>query len=466
MIKLLFLILLLSCNDVSLTNDPVWGCMDSEACNYNPDANRDNNLCEYTIDEIFDCDGECLLEIDCLGECDGSAIIDCSGICGGDAQLDVCGECNGTELDSTACECETEFDCAGVCGGDAQLDECGECNGSGILPGACDCEGNISDCTGVCGGTGIIDCAGICNGESVVDIDGNCCFQSELHECGYCDGLNQYEIIDDWSIIFEDEFNGSEIDQNKWNFELLPAYTFNNEEQAYTSRQENAFIEDGNLIIRALRENYIFVDSVSGYESLAQYTSARLNTKLKGDFKPLTCSDCGGGEVKVEVKAKLPAGLGTWPAIWMLPTYNVYGGWPSSGEIDIMEHGPSTTGLNMVVSSVHTTLNNHSQNTAISSFQNIDNATDEFKIYRLIWSESRLITQVENTDGSFNSLNVLDFQDNGTGPAYFPFDQEFHILLNLAIGGLMGGNIENQSFPQEFLIDYVKVYQRGCNENE
>ena len=131
-----------------------------------------------------------------------------------------------------------------------------------------------------------------------------------------------------------------------------------------------------------------------------------------------------------------------------------------------MEHGPSTTGMNMVVSSVHTGLNNHTQNTAISSFQNIDNAIDEFKIYRLIWSENRLVTQVENDDGSFYIWNVLDFQDNGTGPAYFPFDQEFHILLNLAIGGLMGGDIENQSFPQEFLIDYVKVYQRGCNEEE
>jgi beta-glucanase (GH16 family) len=306
-----------------------------------------------------------------------------------------------------------------------------------------------------------MDCTGTCGGLSVLDINGNCCLESDLHECGYCSNLDGYDMPGDWTIIFEDNFDDSDIDESKWNFEEWPAYMFNNEEQAYTSRSENAYTENGNLVIKALRENYTYINDITGEESPAQYTSARLNTKLKGDFEPLVCDECGGGGIKVEIKAKLPSGYGTWPAIWMLPTYNVYGGWPSSGEIDIMEHGPSTTGGNNIISSVHTSLNNHTLNTQISGSQLVDNATEEFKIYSLIWTENTINIDVDNVDGS-DDWDVLYFEDNGSGPAYFPFDQEFHLLLNLAIGGLMGGDIDNQSFPQEFLIDYVRVSQMGC----
>ena len=446
MIKLFLLFLFFSCEKVSLESDPRWGCLNSDACNFNVNANRDDGSCIFS-EENYDCSGNCIAEDEC-------------GVCGGDGP-DVGYDCeeNCIEEDTEENELdENGYDCAEICGGDAYLDDCGQCSeGYSGHP-----ENSDKDCEGNCFGDAVVDCAGECNGTSVFDISGNCCLEVQLHECGYCNNQDEYEIPGDWTVVFEDQFNESEIDQSKWNFEEWPPYAFNNEEQAYTSREENAHIEDGKLVIRALREtNFECIDQTTGETIPSQYTSARLNTKLRGDFKPLVCNECGGGGIKVEVKAKLPSGYGTWPAIWMLPTYNMYGGWPASGEIDIMEHGPSTTGSNNIVSSVHTSLNNHAQNTQITASQLVENATEEFKIYTLVWTENSINIDVDNVDGS-EDWDILYFEDNGSGPAYFPFDQDFHLLLNLAVGGSMGGYIDNQSFPQEFLIDYVKVSQMGC----
>ena len=165
----------------------ISGCMDQNACNYNSSATEDDNSCIYP-EENFDCYGNCIVNIDCNGDCGGIVVEDACGICGGDSS--VCTDCLGI-VDGTA-----EYDCNGVCDGDAIIDECGVCGGNGIESSACDCEGNTIDACGICNGPGAIlecgcenlpngscdcdgnieDCTGICGGDAVID------------ECGICNG--------------------------------------------------------------------------------------------------------------------------------------------------------------------------------------------------------------------------------------------------------------------------------------
>jgi len=440
-ILLVSLIFIFSCEKNLITSNPIWGCTDKDACNYDSGANRDDESCIFSEDG-YDCDGICIEETSDGCEC---------GIL-----IDECGECGGGgPEDHYDCDdnCISELDCLGQCGGDASEDCMGECNGGAIM-----------DCSGICNGTALEDCYGICNGGAIEDVNQNCCDISELTDCGICSGLEEYNIPDSWTVIFEDNFDGLEVDQSIWKIENWEAGRYNQEQQAYTSRSDNLYIENGSLVIRALRENYTHIDTVSGIESPAQYTSARLNTKSNIDFGPLDCGSCGGGEIKVEVRAKLPDGNGTWPAIWMLPTYDVYGGWPSSGEIDLMEHAPGTTGINNILSSLHTDSYNFTENTQISETVFISDATTNYLTYTLNWMNGSLYMEIYNEE-TLESYSSVSFSDNGQGPASWPFDQQFHLLLNLAIGGNMGGsNIDNGSFPQHFYIDYVRVSQRGCIE--
>ena len=447
----ILIFLLFSCDKTPITTTPVWGCMDSAACNYNPDANRDDESCFFESD-FYNCDGQCIAETSDGCECGEIS--------------DSCGECNGNGPDEHYdCDgnCISELDCSGECGGSLVIDCNGDCGGMASLDCSGECGGSlIIDCNGECGGSAVEDCSGICNGNYIEDPDNNCCDPYSLNECGYCMGYgpDESEFYDNLEILFEDNFDGSSIDETKWNFELWDAGAFNQELQKYTSSSDNAFIENGNLIIRALRENSL-VDSSSQGSTPYEYTSARLTTQGKVDFRPFECGLCGGGEIIVEVRAKLPSGAGTWPAIWMLPTYSVYGGWPASGEIDIMEHAPSTTGLDNVLSSVHTSAYNFTQNTQISNGPiYIEGATDEFKTYMLTWSQNELEAEVMLTNSTL--VQTMSHEDEQNGSPFWPFDQDFFILLNLAIGGNMGGDVDNGSFPQDFEIDYVRVSQRGC----
>ena len=214
------------------------------------------------------------------------------------------------------------------------------------------------------------------------------------------------------------------------------AGTFNDELQSYTSTSNNAFIEDNHLVIRSLRENSL-IDSTNENSIPYEYTSARLTTQYKVDFQPIACGACGGGEIEVEVRAKLPSGVGTWPAIWMLPTYSVYGGWPASGEIDIMEHAPGTTGLNNILATVHTSAYNVAQNNQVSNGPiEVSGASDEFKTYKLTWSQDELSAQVIIDDNG-NTVSTLYHENDENGSEFWPFDQDFFILLNLAVGGNM-----------------------------
>ena len=241
----------------------------------------------------------------------------------------------------------------------------------------------------------------------------------------------------EWQLVWSDEFDTDGLpDSTKWNYDTRGnSYGWgNNEKQWYTvADADNAFISGGVLTITALKE------STSGKD----YSSARLTTKGKGDWR----------YCKVEVRAKLPVGKGTWPAIWMLPSENTYGNWPKSGEIDIMEHvgyDPDT-----IHSTIHTEFYNHTIGTQVGKEFYLPTATTEFHVYQLEWDEKEIRSCVDNQQ-------YFGFTNNGAGFGAWPFDQPFHLILNLAIGGGWGGQqgIDDTLFPHQFQVDYVRIYQK------
>lgn len=238
-------------------------------------------------------------------------------------------------------------------------------------------------------------------------------------------------------LVWSDEFNINGLpDASKWSYDTDGNATGwgNNEAQWYTSaRIENAEVKDGFLYITAIKESYEDHD----------YTSARLVTRNKGDWL----------YGRVEVKAKLPDGRGMWPAIWMLPTYWAYGGGPASGEIDIMEN----VGYNpyVIVASAHTESYNHTINTHKSATTTVATCYSDFHVYALEWEVTEYRVYVDDN-------LYFTFKNEGTGYKVWPFDKEFHLLLNVAVGGNWGGaqGIDNTIFPRTMVVDYVRVYQK------
>lgn len=236
-----------------------------------------------------------------------------------------------------------------------------------------------------------------------------------------------FETTPSW----EDNFDATGTpDPAKWSYDVGGSGWGNDELQYYTN-SGNARTENGNLVIEAKRENN------SGLE----YTSARLVTKGKGDFL----------YGRIEVRAKLPKGRGTWPAIWMLSTDEQYGTWPASGEIDIMEHVGYDP--NKIHASIHTTAYNHIRNTQKTAEKIIPDATDAFHIYRTDWTPYAIRTYI---DGEM----YFEFINEGNGYTVWPFDKKQHLLLNIAVGGSWGGvqGVDNAIFPATMEVDYVRVY--------
>ena len=172
-----------------------------------------------------------------------------------------------------------------------------------------------------------------------------------------------------------------------------------------------------------------------------EYTSARLVSRDKGDWT----------YGRFEIRAKLPRGRGTWPAIWMLPTDWEYGGWPGSGEIDIMEHVGYD--MNVVHSTVHTESYHHSIGTQKGESILVDDVDTSFHVYAVEWRPDRI-------DAFVDGQKYFTFVNEGTGYQEWPFDKRFHLLLNIAVGGSWGGaqGVDNSIFPQQLVIDYVRVY--------
>jgi beta-glucanase (GH16 family) len=232
--------------------------------------------------------------------------------------------------------------------------------------------------------------------------------------------------------VWADEFNANgKPDSSKWSYETGGSGWGNNELQYYT-KGENATVKDGVLIIEARKEP-------GGGKN---YTSTRMVSKNKGDFL----------YGRFESRARLPKGRGLWPAIWMLPTDWAYGGWPKSGEIDIMEqvgYDPDTIHI-----SVHTEAYNHIIGTQKTAVTSVPTADDDFHLYRVDWTP-------EGIKGYVDNKLILTFKNEHKTPAEWPFDKRFHWLLNLAVGGNWGGKmgVDDTIFPARMEIDYVRVYK-------
>lgn len=243
-----------------------------------------------------------------------------------------------------------------------------------------------------------------------------------------------------WTLVWSDEFDGTRLDTASWNYDIgNGAWGWGNDEkQYYTDKESNVRLKDGNLIILALRED------IQGFH----YTSARINTRGKAKWK----------YAKVEVRARLPAGdggAGLWPTIWLMPEANH---WPYTGEIDIME--AYSPGLDTVWGNTHWwapgvplgfSANNQTPFVATdgSSF------ADGFHVYGMEWDSSRVDLFVDGV--RYYRKAAYGNSDD------FPYTTEFHLLLNLAVGGRTAearGPLDIKTFPQEFIIDYVHVYQK------
>lgn len=244
--------------------------------------------------------------------------------------------------------------------------------------------------------------------------------------------------ISGWTLIWSDEFDKDGLpDVRKWSYDVGDNGWGNQELQYYSSyRSENARIENGKLIIEARR------DFFNGKE----YTSARLVTKAKGDWT----------YGRFEIRAKLPTGKGTWPAIWMLPSVWSLGngGWPDNGEIDIMEHVGYDP--NVIHASIHCNKYVHTNGTQKTATINIPDATTAFHNYIVEWNETVIKAYVDDKI-------YFAFKNENKGWEYWPFSKSFHLILNIAVGGTWGGaqGVDNSIFPQRMEVEYVRVYKKN-----
>lgn len=240
-----------------------------------------------------------------------------------------------------------------------------------------------------------------------------------------------------YHLVWSDEFNYQGLpDSTKWTYDVGGSGWGNQEEEYYTSkRPENARVENGDLIIEARRDNW------EGHE----YTSARLVTRGKAMWK----------YGKILVRAKLPMGRGTWPAIWLLPDKWGYGngGWPDNGDIDIMEMLGYKPGY--IFASIHTKDYNWVNGSEKSDTVKIRHPDALFHVYGLEWTPDDIRISV---DGHY----YFNYKKTSDQWQKWPFNKKFYLILNIAIGGIWGGRkgIDNSAFPQKMIVDYVRVYQK------
>lgn len=236
-------------------------------------------------------------------------------------------------------------------------------------------------------------------------------------------------------LIWSDEFDQNGLpNPNNWNYNVGDHGWGNDELEYYTEANlDNARVENGVLILEAIKD--------PSYPK--GYTSARLVTKGKASWK----------YGYIEVRAKLPTGRGTWPAIWMLAEKNKYGGWPSNGEIDIMEHVGYDPGK--VHGTVHTEAFNHKIGTQKGNYLMVADFDSEFHLYAINWTKKKI-------DFYIDQQLYFSFENTGGDYKEWPFDQPFHLIQNIAVGGGWGGQqgIDPTIWPQKMEIDYVRVYNK------
>ncbi len=239
-----------------------------------------------------------------------------------------------------------------------------------------------------------------------------------------------------YALAWSDEFNGTSLDAAAWSAESgdgCPGLCGwgNNELQYYLAPPNNLFFQDGKMFIEAKSESY----------GGKNYTSSRIKTQSKKTFK----------YGRIDVRAILPKGKGIWPAIWMLPQDNVFGAWPRSGEIDMMELKGGEPAK--VLGTLH--YGPGPGSTYISRSYTLPGSTfnDQFHVFSMEWKQDELKWYVD--DNLFSTINKADLGSNN-----YPFNENFYFILNLAVGGNFPGAPDASTlFPQWLIVDYIRVYQ-------
>ena len=239
-------------------------------------------------------------------------------------------------------------------------------------------------------------------------------------------------------LIWADEFNGDKLDFSKWEIEVNAFGGGNTELQIYTDRRENVRVENGNLVLQARRDNAGIMGTTR------EFSSGRIRSKHRGDW----------AYGRFEARAKLPRGQGLWPAIWMMPTEDRYGPWAASGEIDIMEFKGQEP--NQIWCTLHFG-DVWPKNRFVGGQYKLEsgNFCDEFHTFALEWVPGAMRWYVDE-----KLVYQQDKWDSVGGAFPAPFDQPFHWVLNLAVGGRFVGDLSPQTqFPSSMLVDYVRVYE-------
>lgn len=258
-----------------------------------------------------------------------------------------------------------------------------------------------------------------------------------------------------WKLVWNDEFekNGAP-DPKKWTYE--EGFVRNKEDQYYTkNRRQNARVEKGCLIIEARKESFnnpkydpkATPEQWQKSRKQAQYTSAALTTEGLAQMK----------YGKIEVRAKLPKGIGSWPAIWMLGTSRPKVGWPACGEIDIMEYVSSAPGICHATLHWKRTDGGKGRKNASKGIKTKEpSLTDTFHVYGMEWDDKNITFTLDGKPYGTLPVDIANQPDGSN-----PFRAPHYLLLNLALGGSWGGKVEGNDFPRQYLIDYVRIYERN-----
>ena len=248
-----------------------------------------------------------------------------------------------------------------------------------------------------------------------------------------------YAPGEQWTLVWSDEFDGDTLNRENWNFQVLEAGRFNGELQEYTDSEQNAYVEDSCLVIKAIHKSDVHGPN--------QYSSARLNTAQKQTWK----------YGRIAARIQLPYGEGVFPAFWMLgANCNENGGdtsWPLCGEIDIVELFGNKSDA-VVEANIHfaDAEGAHDQMGSVSVDLEEGIFADQFHVFEIEWDENRVVWFVDGKEYARQDITTEVMSE---------FHQEFFILLNFAIGGVSAGcPDETTQFPQHMYVDWVRVYQK------
>lgn len=257
-----------------------------------------------------------------------------------------------------------------------------------------------------------------------------------LFSCGSEDTSTPNQNPDlefEYQLVWSDEFNGDDVNLDNWTFEIWNAGHVNSEWQQYVENTDNYKVENGNLEITAIQ---------TGNNEFGGYSSTRLSSKNKQEFK----------YGRMEFRARMPSGRGTWPALWMLGVNQDQVGWPKCGEIDVVEYvgyQPNKSHTN-----IHTQADYGS--TAVYKSHTLDTVEEEFHTYGITWTNTKIEFYLDNPSNVINT-----YSPSNTTPDNWPFAQKFYFIMNFAVGGTWGGvqGVDGDIWPQTMFVDYIKVYQ-------